>query len=299
MTTNYAPQIARLEQLRRRDFDQRHIVSTTVTVSDPASWGISFIGRYATGYPYSPLILDQNIDDLPRSGRKPSQIKLDAHLYKNFDIAGAQIRAFAKVFNALDVMNENFVFDDTGQIWSREILDQELAKVEAQYERVRQMLGADIVDGDSVPILPPLHQDTTTVSLMDGAAAEVANPIDLWPLQERGFITRSVNDARATHTGLDIAVRANSYIRAAGGGTVRVAGVDEVYGQYVVIDHGAQLESVYGHASRLFVTAGDRVRRAEVIGLTGSTGRSTAPHLHFEIRRAGKAVDPLAFVRQP
>lgn len=178
-------------------------------------------------------------------------------------------------------------------------LAQELAKVEAQYERVRQMLGADIVDGDSVPILPPLHQDTTTVSLMDGGVGETANPIDLWPLQERGFITRSVNDARATHTGLDIAVRANSYIRAAGGGTVRVAGVDEVYGQYVVIDHGAQLESVYGHASRLFVTAGDRVRRAEVIGLTGSTGRSTAPHLHFEIRRAGKAVDPLAFVRQP
>lgn len=176
-------------------------------------------------------------------------------------------------------------------------LAQELAKVEAQYERVRQMLGADIVDGDSVPILPPLRQDTTTISLLvDTVQAE---PVDLWPLQERGFITRNVSDARATHTGLDIAVRANSYIRAAGGGTVRVAGVDDVYGQYVVIDHGSELESVYGHASRLFVTAGDRVRRAEVIGLTGSTGRSTAPHLHFEIRRGGKAVDPLAFVRQP
>ncbi len=97
------------------DFDQRHIVSTTVTVSDPASWGISFIGRYATGYPYSPLILDQNIDDLPRSGRKPSQIKLDAHLYKNFEISAASIRVFAKVFNVLDVMNEQFVFDDTGR----------------------------------------------------------------------------------------------------------------------------------------------------------------------------------------
>jgi murein DD-endopeptidase MepM/ murein hydrolase activator NlpD len=176
-------------------------------------------------------------------------------------------------------------------------LAQELAKVEAQYERVRQMLGADIVNGDSIPILPPLRQDTTTISLLDEAAD--AQPIDLWPLQERGFITRSVNDARATHTGLDIAVRANAYIRAAGGGTVRVAGVDEIYGQYVVIDHGGELESVYGHASKLFVTAGDRVRRAEVIGLTGSTGRSTAPHLHFEIRKGGKAVDPLAFVRQP
>ena len=97
------------------DFDQRHIVSTTVTVSDPTSWGISVIGRFSTGYPYSPLLLEQNIDEMPRSGRKPSQIKLDAHLYKNFSIAGAQIRAFAKVFNVLDVMNENFVFDDTGR----------------------------------------------------------------------------------------------------------------------------------------------------------------------------------------
>jgi murein DD-endopeptidase MepM/ murein hydrolase activator NlpD len=175
-------------------------------------------------------------------------------------------------------------------------LAQELAKVEAQYERVRRMLGADIVDGDSVPILPPLRQDTATISLMDGGPSE---PIDLWPLQERGIITRTVNDARATHTGLDIAVRANSYILAAGGGAVRVAGTDEVYGQYVVIDHGSGLETVYGHASKLFVTAGDRVRRAEVIGLTGSTGRSTAPHLHFEVRSGGKAVDPLAYVRQP
>lgn len=97
------------------DFDQRHIVSTTVTISDPRSWGISLIGRYATGYPYSPLILDQNIDDLPRSGRKPGQIKLDAHLFKNFEIGAARIRAFAKVFNALDVMNERFVFNDTGR----------------------------------------------------------------------------------------------------------------------------------------------------------------------------------------
>ena len=97
------------------DFDQRHIISSTVTVSRPTSWGISFIGRFATGYPYSPLLLDQNIDELPRSGRKPSQLKLDAHLYKNFNVGGLEMRAFAKVFNVLDVANENFVFDDTGR----------------------------------------------------------------------------------------------------------------------------------------------------------------------------------------
>ena len=173
-----------------------------------------------------------------------------------------------------------------------------LQEVEAQYERVRQMLGADaVVGGESGPVLPPLRSDTATSRTDD--ELEPTALIDLWPLSVPGIITRTINDSRTSHTGLDIAVPANSYIRAAGPGTIRAAGLDEIYGQYVVIDHGGDLESVYGHASRLFVTAGDRVRRAEVIGLTGSTGRSTAPHLHFEVRRGGKAVDPLAFVRQP
>ncbi len=97
------------------DFDQRHVLSSTVTLSRPGNWGVSFIGQFATGYPYSPLILDQNIDLLPNSGRKPSQIKLDAHLFKEFDVGAMRFRAFAKVFNVLDRLNERFVFDDTGR----------------------------------------------------------------------------------------------------------------------------------------------------------------------------------------
>lgn len=176
-------------------------------------------------------------------------------------------------------------------------LARQLAEVEEQYERVRKMLGADALGDDSTSLLPPLRTDTSAAT--DADSNDAAAVIDLWPLSARGFITRTVNDGRSNHTGLDIAVPSASYIRAAGPGRVRVAGVDSVYGQYIVIDHGGGLESVYGHASKLFVTAGDRVRRAEVIGLTGSTGRSTAPHLHFEIRQGGQAVDPLAFVRQP
>jgi murein DD-endopeptidase MepM/ murein hydrolase activator NlpD len=176
-----------------------------------------------------------------------------------------------------------------------------LQEVEAQYERVRQMLGADAaISGEGTPVLPPLRSDSSTPGpRSDAAGDEAAALVDLWPLAVPGFITRSITNGASTHPGLDIAVPRESYIRAAGPGTVRAAGIDDVYGHYVVIDHGARVESVYGHASKLFVTAGDRVRRAEVIGLTGSSGRSTAPHLHFEIRRDGKAVDPLAYVRQP
>ncbi len=96
-------------------FDQRHVLSSTVTVARAANWSISFNGQFATGYPYSPLILDQNVDLPTRSGRKPSKLKLDVHAYKEFTIRGLRLRAFAKVYNVLDRRNENFVFNDTGR----------------------------------------------------------------------------------------------------------------------------------------------------------------------------------------
>lgn len=175
-----------------------------------------------------------------------------------------------------------------------------LQEVEAQYERVRQLLGADApAAGEDGPVLPPLRSDTSRQGMIEDTIDPTLGLIDVWPLTTAGFITRSLSDGRSRHPGLDIAVPKNSYIRAAGAGLVRAAGIDDVYGQFVVVDHGEGLESVYGHASRLFVTAGDRVRSGDVIALSGSTGRSTAPHLHFEVRRDGKAVDPLSFVRQP
>jgi len=101
------------------------------------------------------------------------------------------------------------------------------------------------------------------------------------------------------HPGVDIAVPTDSYVRASGAGTVVDVGEDPVYGYFVVLDHGEGYTSIYGHASLTLVTRGQRVRRNEVIALSGSTGRSTAPHLHFEILLNGEAVDPLTLVHQP
>lgn len=171
-----------------------------------------------------------------------------------------------------------------------------LSQVEAQYERVRSLLGADAPAEGSEPWLPPLRPseaETTT-------APESDQRPDAWPLTQSGFITRSLTDAGPTHhPGLDIAVPTGSYIRAAGAGQVEEAGDNDVYGRYVLIDHGDGYETMYGHASELFVKPGQRVQRDEVIALSGSTGRSTAPHLHFEIRHDGLAVDPLTLVEQP
>ena len=76
-------------------------------------------------------------------------------------------------------------------------------------------------------------------------------------------------------------------------------GDDPVYGRFVSLDHGEGYRSLYAHASVALVEVGQRVRRNEVIALSGSTGRSTAPHLHFEILLSGAPVDPLTMVRQP
>lgn len=98
------------------DFDQRHIISSTVTLSPGPAWGVSLIGSLSSGYPYTPLLIDQKIDQLPNQDRKPTNTKFDLHIFKEFSLAGrSKVRLFGKVFNVFDQLNERFVFDDTGR----------------------------------------------------------------------------------------------------------------------------------------------------------------------------------------
>lgn len=94
------------------------------------------------------------------------------------------------------------------------------------------------------------------------------------------------------HTGMDLAVPKGTPVRAALPGTVRVAKYDSSYGYYVTIGHDNGLLTLYGHNSRLLVTPGQTVQAGDVISLSGSTGRSTGPHLHFEVRLNGQRTNP-------
>jgi murein DD-endopeptidase MepM/ murein hydrolase activator NlpD len=99
---------------------------------------------------------------------------------------------------------------------------------------------------------------------------------------------------RALHTGIDIAAAWGTPVEAAQAGSVLYAGWMTGYGNVVVLDHGAGVSTVYAHLSSYSVRPGQAVARGEVIGRVGSTGWSTGPHLHFEVRQDGQPVDPLA-----
>jgi murein DD-endopeptidase MepM/ murein hydrolase activator NlpD len=177
-------------------------------------------------------------------------------------------------------------------------LVQRLETIEGQYGQLRSMFGSAQTEELSGVWLPPV-----SAPRRQGGSRPVlgSSRPTLWPLTERGFVTQGLHSSAEAeaHPGLDVAVPTGSYIRASGGGSVVDVGDDAVYGRFVVIDHGDGYATLYGHASETFVSLGQRVRERQVIALSGSTGRSTGPHLHFEVIREGNPIDPLDLVQQP
>lgn len=103
---------------------------------------------------------------------------------------------------------------------------------------------------------------------------------------------------RAMHEGIDFSAKAGTAIMAAGDGVVTFAGEKQGYGRLVEIDHGDDCYSRYAHSKLVVVKAGDLVRKGQVIALMGSSGRSTGSHLHFEVYKHGRPVDPFVYIHQ-
>ena len=134
-----------------------------------------------------------------------------------------------------------------------------------------------------------------------GKSAAVSSGRFIWPMKGRivsryGYRRHPIWGGFHLHAGIDIAAPYGKPIACADSGEVIFSGWWDGYGKAVVIDHGRGYTTVYGHMSRIYMQAGQKVEKSQVIGLIGSTGFSTGPHLHFEIRYNGKPIDPLAYL---
>lgn len=176
-----------------------------------------------------------------------------------------------------------------------------LDSADVRYARLRAMIGANIVPdplvrASGVPVAPPLNARAPFTPVRGDGAIHPAH----WPLDDPGYITRGqvVGGSDDSHPGLDIAVTVGSLVRATAEGSVAETGEDPEYGTFVLLQHGDEYQSMYGHLSRSLVRTGQHIAAGEVIGLSGNTGNSSAPHLHFEVRHRGQVVDPLTLVKE-
>ncbi|MBI3281426.1 MAG: M23 family metallopeptidase [Acidobacteria bacterium] len=124
----------------------------------------------------------------------------------------------------------------------------------------------------------------------------------IWPVDGRllshfGKRLDPFSGEGAFHTGVDISAGRGTLIKATADGIVMHAEWGGDYGRLVVIDHGGGVQTYYAHMSRIDVVAGQGIRRGEIIGLSGATGRVTSPHLHYEVRRGGTPINPYPYLR--
>jgi murein DD-endopeptidase MepM/ murein hydrolase activator NlpD len=142
-----------------------------------------------------------------------------------------------------------------------------------------------------------LEAQQRAAGIAGGGASPGAAGMFSWPVtgpitSPFGWRSNPFGGAPEFHQGLDIAAPSGTTVTAAASGTVIMAQWYGGYGNYILIDHGGGYSTGYGHLSAIYISTGQSVARGQAIGAVGSTGQSTGPHLHFEVRIAGKPVDP-------
>lgn len=161
-----------------------------------------------------------------------------------------------------------------------------------------ELLSLDLSDSDSWLFGSSLYESTTE-RIERGQAIlslPISSPVSGTITSGFGMRDHPILRGRRMHKGLDIAAPTGTEIRAPGGGFVVFSGRKNGYGNTVIVDHGFGYTTLYAHCSKLLVEKGATVSRDDVIALVGSTGRSTGPHLHYEVRVDGQHMNPKAFV---
>ncbi len=209
----------------------------------------------------------------------------------------------------------------TAMIWIREWIGDHLAAIEqllaeagVDARRLLERAGDDLPVGIGGPLELPEDEPLVPLAAPEGsdldrtlvrlqaaqrliAAMPLSSPLDSYRVTSAfGPRKDPMTERRALHRGIDMAGPWNARVLSAAPGRVIRAGRDPAYGLMVEIDHGMGIVTRYAHMKKLLVKSGQRVDFRQPIGIVGSTGRSTGPHLHYEIRIDGEPLDPAGFI---
>lgn len=196
---------------------------------------------------------------------------------------------------------KNSLLDKQDELEQKQI---DLAKKQEEVEEKKKLIDADnaVMEAEIDALNAEAEALTAKIKELQTLQAYVGGAL-MWPAQSSTRITSPFGyrihptlKVNKMHTGIDIGAALGTNILAANSGTVITAGWNNSYGYMIMIDHGGGIVTLYAHCSQLLVSKGSVVTRGQVIALVGSTGRSTGPHLHFEVREDGVYKNPLDYV---
>ena len=222
---------------------------------------------------------------------KFNMLKAEFEKLNNFE---KQIRNIANLENE----NEQFGFFGIGGPMGED-LDTEIALEKSHNELIRHMH----IQTDSLELVV-LNQKDNFESLLDFLEKQInqmGSTPTIWPIKGAvtstfGYRTSPFTGLRDFHKGLDIAAKTGTPVKATADGKVTFAAKKGFFGNLVVIDHGHGIVTRYAHMNSIAVKRGDTVKRGEIIGEVGNTGRSTGSHLHYEVHLNGIAVNPKRYI---
>lgn len=266
--------------------------------------GIAGSSAYFSKQYYQLLQDKSELTELRRDGKiQKVQVEKFSQQVKNFEAEMARLERFEKklrVITALEnspkAMEKSWGVGGPYGLTSHSFSNSLEKEAQTMVERLSEDLG-HLTNQAKIQVISFQELDEF---LKNQKSLLSATP-SIWPA--RGWVTSGFGfrkspftGSREKHDGWDIAARTGSPVLASADGVVIVAGRDYGYGNLVEIDHGYGLVTRYGHNAKYTVKAGDRVKRGQVISYVGNTGRSTGPHLHYEVVLNGVSVDPQNFI---
>ncbi|MGE5568989.1 MAG: peptidoglycan DD-metalloendopeptidase family protein [Rhodospirillales bacterium] len=222
----------------------------------------------------------------------------------NYNSLRQEISALRERYQKLESEKEQ----TNAQLANLQLLASEISMVYG----LKQMLEGPSDISQEGSLLPTVQQSIEEYDLLRSANLtrysrryprfwQVNTHPSIWPVEGTlrghfGSRTDPFSGEGAFHRGVDISAPAGTPVRAAADGFVAQAQFMSGYGRVVIIDHGNGLQTYYAHLSRFAVVPGQEIRQGEVIGAVGSSGRATAPHLHYEVRLQGRAENPIRYM---